>query len=545
MKKLSVMGLLLASLFSTTASSNYDLFSQSWFLDKGGDIPGGAISGVASGIILHEMGLGPVTADQLREELRIALHQQTEEILNGINAAQNFLTSHSCGLEENSLFIGYDTLMGNMNTWRKNRIQESDKVRYIGDLKDIVDDTDDLLTYFSGSAYRYINECPDLNPHKLIHIYTGLTALQIMFTSEREYIINKYNIHTANSGDVTPPTPEETQVKIYRALQTILLDAIDNIVYLDQIGWRLASNSLFSPISTSSNTTTAYWSDAKCGSSGLYGVMPCSGTVVPNTIYKTTSNYTLLDTQYVIEHASAYQYRSSESLSTVFTTHAINTDGHRKQINSWAPGHDFITPSNYASFLNDSNKTSLYERHKDEFYVDFAKSVYIPAENSIQNWMAMLEEYYQLLDPVAMQSIQDSEPDVLIDFTPPSFNPNELTVVSDIQDYDLFYNYRKSSTYAGYWLNDTDKDGISADRELFHYKINPWDKDSDRDYMDDNYEVTFGTSLRTIDTSVDLDFDGYSNYAEYLAYSDPNNALSTPITQKAAKMVPVIALLLN
>ncbi|HTF97359.1 MAG TPA: PQQ-binding-like beta-propeller repeat protein [Cellvibrio sp.] len=84
---------------------------------------------------------------------------------------------------------------------------------------------------------------------------------------------------------------------------------------------------------------------------------------------------------------------------------------------------------------------------------------------------------------------------------------------------------------AGSYANnpDSDADGLSDEEEVHTHHTNPVSADTDMDDLVDYWEINNSLDPRDPDNrDQDLDGDGISNYMEYLADTDPTNALSLP-----------------
>lgn len=75
--------------------------------------------------------------------------------------------------------------------------------------------------------------------------------------------------------------------------------------------------------------------------------------------------------------------------------------------------------------------------------------------------------------------------------------------------------------------DDSDGDGLT-DAEEASLGTDPFDPDSDGDGMTDGWEVANSLDPLVDDASADADLDGYTNYQEFAAGTDPNDANSRP-----------------
>jgi RHS repeat-associated protein len=97
----------------------------------------------------------------------------------------------------------------------------------------------------------------------------------------------------------------------------------------------------------------------------------------------------------------------------------------------------------------------------------------------------------------------------------------QTTPVDD--DGDGLSNDQETSLGTDPQVADSDGDGLSDGAEVNTHGSNPLLADSDVDGMPDAYEVTNGLAVATADADSDADADGYTNGAEYLAGTDPND----------------------
>ena len=131
------------------------------------------------------------------------------------------------------------------------------------------------------------------------------------------------------------------------------------------------------------------------------------------------------------------------------------------------------------------------------------------------------------------------------------YNPEVIPVMPDLDlDDDGFTNDDEVDVYGtDPYDADTDHDGLSDYEEIFTTNTDPlnpdmdddqlldgaeiaWGtdpeiRDSDLDLLGDGWEVEYGLNpLVTNNITLDVDEDGYDYYAEYLADTNPTNALS-------------------
>ncbi|WGL15030.1 PQQ-binding-like beta-propeller repeat protein [Microbulbifer bruguierae] len=106
-------------------------------------------------------------------------------------------------------------------------------------------------------------------------------------------------------------------------------------------------------------------------------------------------------------------------------------------------------------------------------------------------------EVNQGLDPMAANTEGDLDEDGLSDL-------DEFALGTDPQN------------------SDSDADGLSDGEEVYTHQTNPRSEDTDADMMDDAWEVAHGFDpLNSDDAYEDADADGFANYEEYRAATDP------------------------
>ncbi|MDB6080065.1 MAG: hypothetical protein JWO82_3812, partial [Akkermansiaceae bacterium] len=135
------------------------------------------------------------------------------------------------------------------------------------------------------------------------------------------------------------------------------------------------------------------------------------------------------------------------------------------------------------------------------------------------------DEFAAGSNPTSRTSFPDTEPN-----TPPGSPAGDG--ISDGWELANFGNLTQATA-----TSDTDRDGFT-DKAEFLANTNPNDPldpgsptgDGDNDGMDDRWEADNFPSALNLSTSptADADGDGFNNLAEYIAGSDPNNAASKP-----------------
>jgi len=132
---------------------------------------------------------------------------------------------------------------------------------------------------------------------------------------------------------------------------------------------------------------------------------------------------------------------------------------------------------------------------------------------------------------VAINLEGDSDNDGMLDWWERRYglNPDAASDAALDLDSDGLTN-REEFTAHSYANNpDSDADGLNDAQEVNTWHTNPVSADTDMDDLADGWEV--GNSLNPLDPDdrdQDLDGDGIPNYMEYLASTDPTNALSLP-----------------
>jgi hypothetical protein len=293
-------------------------------------------------------------------------------------------------------------------------------------------------------------------------------------------------------------------------------DLIQHLKVLDglngNMSWRQKSDSLFTGMTHSSVVTQwmpvyySYWdysvSPPQFSSSVYYGQMPAE---VKN-IYSYKRNGSRFE---IVNYCwySAYQVILDGFNRPIIANPISGSCGDfsPREIDTNEGVFDFMyLERDYYK----ASRERIYGRHKYEGYISYLEEVYSPTVPIIEEWYAFVD------NEVAYPALS-------------------------IDDHLNQYNDYKSI--------DTDMDGLTDVAELKTYKTNPNLADSDGDGIDDLFEVNspvldpnFGG-----DATGDYDNDGFTNIEEYLAGSDLSNPTSNPDSLLAAKLVPIISLLLN
>ena len=100
-------------------------------------------------------------------------------------------------------------------------------------------------------------------------------------------------------------------------------------------------------------------------------------------------------------------------------------------------------------------------------------------------------------------------------------NPNDNDTDNDtLGDYDEINIYSTNPL-----LSDSDNDGLTDDYEVYISSTDPNDSDSDNDGLPDGFEINYGGSIN-MNATADEDADGYTNFEEWIADTNPTNPLS-------------------
>ncbi|WP_198266193.1 TIGR03790 family protein [sulfur-oxidizing endosymbiont of Gigantopelta aegis] len=138
------------------------------------------------------------------------------------------------------------------------------------------------------------------------------------------------------------------------------------------------------------------------------------------------------------------------------------------------------------------------------------------------------EAKYSVMDPLVNDADLDSDNDGLTNLeefnlkTNPSSDDTDQDGLSDFDEINLY----KTSPI----LADTDRDHVNDGLEITNNTDPLLAEDTDLDGMSNDWELAYGTKTYADDASEDPDKDGADNILEYLRYSLPNDATSTPIT---------------
>jgi len=95
-------------------------------------------------------------------------------------------------------------------------------------------------------------------------------------------------------------------------------------------------------------------------------------------------------------------------------------------------------------------------------------------------------------------------------------------------DADTLTNLQEFDAGSNPNLSDTDWDGLGDAAEVAN-STDPDDWDTDKDDLSDSWEVTNGSDPLVADSDGDMDGDGFTNLAERVHSTDPNDAASVPV----------------
>lgn len=116
----------------------------------------------------------------------------------------------------------------------------------------------------------------------------------------------------------------------------------------------------------------------------------------------------------------------------------------------------------------------------------------------------------------------DTDSDFLTDNLELVYNTNPL---DDDTDSDILLDFEEIFTYfTDPLLDDSDNDTLEDGAEVHQHLTDPLNNDTDGDLMDDGFEVRYRLDPFSDDRALDLDFDGLTNYEEYLLGTRPNRS---------------------
>lgn len=347
-----------------------------------------------------------------------------------------------------------------------------------------------------------------LDDYNTFHTYLAITALELRITTEKKrisrLIINKDPAN--NPIETTDQINDMINIELRSVLDHIG-KVYDHIEKLDDIAhngktWKTESDNRFGSLSEISQL---YW-DTRTGI--YYGNGSFSAI-----------EYTFNNVKYSIANFC------TEAVNSIYTN--SNCKIRITKNESFYAGDIFDAPepsgdfdfiyTDYDSYQN--NLSLIYDDHKKHEYIKYAKAVYKPSVAIVESWKEFSEDTILRI----------------------------RTTVDDDLD-----NYVETSTI------DSDGDGLSDVKEG-HLGTEINNIHSDTDGIPDGFEVNNGMDpLVETDRNTDNDSDGFSNYHEYCGsptgtdsgcnfsyQSSPAIPGQTPVTQRAAILVPITSLILN
>ena len=105
-------------------------------------------------------------------------------------------------------------------------------------------------------------------------------------------------------------------------------------------------------------------------------------------------------------------------------------------------------------------------------------------------------------------------------------NPIDPSSSSQDTDGDGLFDYDEINIYStNPNNNDSDGDGFSDASEVINYQTNPNNNDSDNDGLPDGFELSYAGNIN-MNVDDDMDNDGFTNYEEWIADTNPIDELS-------------------
>ena len=118
--------------------------------------------------------------------------------------------------------------------------------------------------------------------------------------------------------------------------------------------------------------------------------------------------------------------------------------------------------------------------------------------------------------------LNDTDSDLLRDDLEVFYGTDPLdpdTDFDNLTDFEEIFNY--STDPNDY---DSDNDDLADGAEILTYFTDPLDNDTDDDFITDGFEILFGLNPHFDDASFDLDLDGLTNLEEFLLGTYPNRS---------------------
>ncbi len=446
--------------------------------------------------------------------------ENTRKLLNAIHDVDTIvrnLTADVCSLYSKGLTTELSGIETRLNDYLVDyaALGLPPQTRWTAPQVLLIQDLASRITTLRG-AYEIKNLTTNCqNEFDTLPMYVVLTNLELNILAEdaRTFIKNLYL--TAPNGTVmdVSQVDQATRDDMYRAINALIqsrlkdrltiltnqIKALDSNFTSRGRWWRQFSNSTFTGITLIDDC-----------------FKDTNGNCTPRRYEE--ANYDHREIKYsedlqafAVTQITHYNYHRWYRTDNGFTIGALrNSTGAAGGI----PDFSYLYDTNFLKYSGWSSVPTVFDRHQYEAYIDYARLVWLSLVPAINGMLMSLDADAQGIRAVNY--------------------PTGLQVDRDL------------AAYVDYRPTDYDGDGLTDIAEGRDYETNRTSSDTDGDLISDYYEVTHGLiPTWYADGQKDLDGDGYTNLQEFLAGSDASSAQSTPQTALAAKLVPIIDLILQ